>query len=193
MPSISVDIVKIFTAGDKDKSTSLSKEKNTSFFSDTIEKALLDGEIDVAVHSAKDLDDEPKEDLVIAAMTKTISPYDCLVSFNNSTLDELPFGARIGTSSKARERGVLNYRGDLVVSDIRGNVDERIAKLDKGDFDAIVVAHAALIRLGLQNRMSQLIHQNIIKPHCLQGRLAIQVKRSREDLINIFKGLNYEQ
>lgn len=190
LPSIGFEIVSISTWGDADKRTPLSRMEESNFFTREIEDALLCGEIDVAVHSAKDLEEDIPEDLTIAAMTGSISPYECLVSRMGQTLDELPAGAIVGTSSVKRREAILKYRSDLVVKDIRGNIDERLGKLDSGDFDAIIVAHAALIRLGLADRASQIIPADIIIPHPLQGRLAIQVRKDRKDLLEIFRGIN---
>jgi len=186
------EVIPIQTKGDRDKTTPLIARENSDFFTYEIEQALLNGEIDVAVHSAKDLEEDMSEELVIAAMTKSISRFDCLVSKGGLTLDELPPGARVGTSSINRSEGIKRYRKDLVVKNIRGNVDDRLAQLDRGDFDAIIVAHAALIRLGSQHRIAQMIPFAIIEPHPLQGRLAVQVRRDRNDLREVFRRIHEE-
>ncbi|MFC1479956.1 hydroxymethylbilane synthase [Candidatus Omnitrophota bacterium] len=192
MPDIFFEVIPILTKGDRDKTIPLISREKTDFFTHEIEQALLNGEIDIAVHSAKDLEDDMPEDLVIAAMTRSISPFDCFISNRAFTLKELPPGGRVGTSSRSRKEGVEKYRKDLAVTDIRGNVDERLAQLDRGDFDAIIVAHAALIRLGLEKRISQIIPDTIIKPHPLQGRLAVQIRKERADLQELFKKINEE-
>lgn len=184
--NISFDLVMIKTKGDKDKTTSLTLRENSSFFTYEIEEALLSKEIDLAIHSAKDLENDTPQELIIAATTKSINEFDCLVSSQNFTLETLPANSRIGTSSANRRKGIINYRKDLVCKDIRGNIEERLAQLYRGDFDAIVVAHAALLRLGLEALISQVIPFEIIKPHPLQGRLAIQTLRERGDLVKIF-------
>lgn len=190
LPEVILDVVAIATKGDKDKITPLTERENTDFFTHEIEEALLKEEIDFAVHSAKDLEADLPSELTIAAITKSISRPDSLVARDNHTLDTLPKGSRIGTSSNNRRRGILRYRSDLIVKDIRGNVDERLKQLYRGHFEAVIVAHAALIRLGLSKRVSQVIPQSIIVPHPLQGRLAIQVKRKREDVIEIVGRIN---
>jgi len=187
---ISFDLVRIKTKGDKDKITSLTLEENSNFFTYELQEALLNKEIDMAIHSAKDLEEDMPPELIIAATTKSINEFDCLVSRGNFTLDTLPVNSRIGTSSINRRKGITNYRKDLVCKDIRGNIEERLAQLDRGNFDAIIVAYAALIRLGLEALKLQIIPFEIIKPHPLQGRLAIQVLRERKDLVNIFKELD---
>lgn len=189
-PHLSMKAVLIRTSGDKDKVTPLTSTDNEKFFTDEIEQALLDGSIDAAIHSAKDLEENIPEDLMVIAITKSISPYDCLVASGRRTLDSLEKGSRIGTSSLARKEGIKKYRRDLVVKDIRGNVDDRLRQLYCGKFEAIIVAHAALIRLGFAQKISQLISPSIIQPHPLQGRLAVQIRRDRKDLREAFEGID---
>ena len=192
LPGINFDIIPIETSGDRDKVTPLSRRENDDFFTYDIERALLEGEIDVAVHSAKDLEETPPAGLVIAAMTHSISPFECLISKRDLKLSELPPGAIVGTSSRKRKTAVTKFRRDLIVKDIRGNIDERIEQLDSGRFDAIITAHAALIRLGLEERISEIIPPDIIKPHPLQGRLSLQVHAERKDLIDLFRSVDGE-
>ncbi len=184
-PAIKASIVGIDTYGDKDKNTPVSEMEGSDFFTREIDEALLNGKIDFAVHSAKDLPDSLREGLVIAAITDSIDPYDVLVSKSGLGLDELPYGARIGTSSLRRKRQLKNYRNDLQIVDIRGNIEERLRKLDETGLDAIVIAAAGLIRLGLENRITQRIPSDILQPHPLQGRLAIEARRDDEDIIRL--------
>lgn len=190
LPQLAIEIVSIQTRGDKDKISLLLDKENSDFFTREIEQALLDGSIDAAIHSAKDLRGEIPQGLVIAAITSSISPFECLVSQGNLTLKELPSGACIGTSSQKRKQALINFRSDLIVKDIRGNINERLAQLDSGKFDAIIVAHAALIRLGYEDKIAEIIPKEIMEPHPLQGSLAIQIRRDRDDLSVIFRGLN---
>lgn len=190
IPGINFKVIPILTEGDKDKTTPLILRENSDFFSYEIEQALLRGEIDAAVHSAKDLEENIPDELSIVAMTKSISRFDCFVSRFGYTLDTIPAGSIIGTSSRNRREGIKGYRKDLIIKDIRGNVDERLKQLNRGDFDAIVVAHAALIRLGLSGRITNIIPFNIINPHLLQGRLAVQILKKRQDLRRIFERLH---
>lgn len=186
LPGVGYKIIVVETEGDRDKTTPLSGREAADFFTYDIEKALLGGEIDAAVHSAKDLEEAPPAGLVIAAMTGSISPPECLVSRNNLGLKELPPGAIVGTSSRKRKAALAGIRKDLIMKDIRGNVDERISQLDRGVFDAIIVAHAALLRLGYEDRVTEIIPPHVIEPHPLQGRLAVQVRGDRADLIELF-------
>jgi hydroxymethylbilane synthase len=130
------------------------------------------------------------EGLVIAAMTSSLSPFECLVSRGNILLKELTSRAIVGTSSRNRKVALTGFRPDLVVKDMRGNIDERLKQLDDGKFDAIIVAHAAMIRLGFEHRIAEIISKEIMEPHPLQGRLAIQIRRDRQDLFNVFMRLN---
>jgi len=181
-----LEAVPFETRGDKDKTTPLASLEGTDFFTFEIEQALLKGEIDAAVHSAKDLEEDMPEELIVAAITGSIDPFDSLVSAEGLTLDAMPAASRIGTSSRARQAAIEIYRPDLTVKDIRGNVEERLAKLDNGLYDAIIVANAALIRLGLEGRAAEILPRSIMDPHPMQGRLAVQVRRDRADLIELF-------
>jgi len=190
LPLFSFEAVPIKTAGDRDKLTPLSVFEKSDFFTYEIEKALLNGTIDAALHSAKDLEEMPPVGLVVAAMTRSISASECLISKEGLGLDKLPLNSVIGTSSRARRASIIRFRRDLKVKDIRGNVDERIGQLDAGGFDAIIVAHAALIRLGYEDRISEIIPQDIVRPHPLQGRLSVQVNINRPDMIRLFRSID---
>jgi len=190
LPWLKLQIVPIKTSGDKDKFTPLVLQEESDFFTREIEEALLKGDIDVAVHSAKDLEQNMPQGLIVAAITRSISPFECLVSRDNLLLHELPKGSRVATSSQRRRDALAHYRKDFILEDIRGNVDERLAQLDSGAFDALIVAHAAMLRLGYEDRIAQIIPADIMPPHPLQGRLALQVKSSRADLFAIFRSLH---
>jgi len=179
-PDFKAEVIGIDTYGDKDKITPISQIEGTDFFTREIDDALLKWEIDFAVHSAKDLPDTIKEGLVISALINSIDSYDALVSKDGLKLAELPQGARIGTSSIRRKTQMSRYRDDFDIVDIRGNIEERLEKLDNDNLDGIVVAACALVRLGLENRITQRIPFEILKPHPLQGALAIVTRA--EDL-----------
>lgn len=172
-PDFKAKIVGIETSGDKEKNTPISQIEGTDFFTKEIDEALLNGRIDFAVHSAKDLADNLRKGLTVAALTKPIDPYDALVSKTDIALDKLPINAKIGTSSQRRKQGLKKYRGDFKILDIRGNIPERLRLLDETDLDAIVIAAAGLLRLGMEHRITQRIPCAILKPHPLQGCLAI--------------------
>lgn len=187
---IKFHVVPIATQGDFDKKTALERQENTDFFTREVERALLAGVVDAAVHSAKDLEEDVPEGLVIAALTKSISPYDCLVSRGGWRLEDIPSGSVIGTSSRNRKQTILSHRPDLVVKDIRGNVDNRLLQLDQGLFDAIIVAHAALIRLGELDRPFEILSEDVLAPHPLQGRLAVQVRKGNRELYRLFRKIH---
>ncbi len=183
------ELITIATKGDKDKKTPLRLTENSNFFTYEIEEALRKKEIDIGVHSAKDLEEDMPKDLTIALKTNSISKYDCLVSKNNLTLKNLAFYSVIGTSSVNRSKAVKKYRKDLITKDIRGNVDERLRQLDQGKYDAVIVAYAAMVRLGLKNQVSEILPFSVIKPHPLQGRLALQVLKENKGLIRWLRSL----
>ena len=185
-PSIKIEIVGIDPYGDKDKVTPISDIEGTDFFTREIDDSLLKGEINFSVHSAKDLPDNLRKGLIIAAITESIDPYDVLVSKSGLALDKLPSGTKVGTSSMRRKTQLREYRSDFEIVDIRGNIEERLYRLDNSDLDAIVTAAAGLVRLGLENRITQRIPFEILRPHPLQGALAIIV---REDDSNLRKML----
>lgn len=184
-PAIKIEEVGIDTYGDRDKATPISQIEGSDFFTREIDEALLVGKVDFAVHSAKDLPDNLKENLVIAAITDSIDPYDVLVSKSGLKLHELPYGARIGTSSLRRKEALKRFRSDFQIVDIRGNIEERLEKLDNSDLEAIVIAAASLIRLGLGDRITQRIPFEILKPHSLQGALAVVIRTEDSQLLNL--------
>ena len=202
-PSLMTEAVSIDTYGDKDKTTPISEIEGSDFFTREIEEALLRGEIDFAVHSAKDLPDRIPDGLYIAAITKSIDPYDCLVSKNNLKLWQLPYGAKLGASSQRRKTQLKAYRDDFKVVDIRGNIQERIEKLEEPDLhhplaqglglDAIIVAGCALLRLGLEHRITEKIPFDILKPHPLQGCLAIETKKEDLEIIRLVSSIDTRQ
>lgn len=187
---INPKVVGIVTYGDKDKTTPISDVEGRDFFTKEIDEALLRREIDLAIHSAKDLPDNLNPGLIIAAITKSIDPFDVLASRNNLRLDELKPKARIGTSSLRRKGQLKNYRRDFQIIDIRGDVEERLMLLDEDDLDGIVIAAAGLIRLGLEDRITQRIPFDILKPHPLQGSLAIMVCRDDEEMISLMEKID---
>lgn len=198
-PGIRSEVISIDTYGDKDKITPISEIEGTDFFTREIDEALLRNEIDLAIHSAKDLPDGLKDGLTIAAITESTDPLDALVSKSGLTLDKLPEGARIGTSSLRRKAQLKEYRKDFEIVDIRGNIEERLKRLDVAaelalpKLDAIVIAACGLMRLGLSHRITQRIPLEILKPHPLQGSLAIVTRQDEKDLIDLFSAFDVRQ
>lgn len=189
-PKMSFVAIGIDTLGDKDKITPISELEGTDFFTREIDEALLRSDIDFAVHSAKDLPDEIPRGLVLAAITKSPYPYDVLVSKNNLRIDQLPYAAKIGASSQRRKMQLKSYRNDFNIVDIRGNIHERIKRLYEAGLDAIVVAGCALMRLGLEHLITERISPEILKPHLLQGCLAIVARKDDSDLIKLLSRID---
>lgn len=189
-PAIKIEAVGIDTYGDGDKATPISEIEGGDFFTREIDGVLLAGEIDFAVHSAKDLPRNLQEGLTLAAITNSVDPYDVLVSKSGLKLPELPHGAKIGTSSLRRKAQLKEYRNDFRIVDIRGNIEERLEKLDNSDLDAIVIAAAGLIRLGLETRITHRIPFEILKPHPLQGSLAVVIRSEDSQLFNLLSAID---
>jgi hydroxymethylbilane synthase len=170
------ELVVIETAGDRDRERRFDQiGDGRAVFTREIESALVDGRVDVAVHSAKDLTGEPPEGLELGAICERGDPRDACCGPYGS-LSEIPAGARIGTSSARRAALLAALRPDLSVVPLRGNVDTRLRKLDQGDADAIVLAAAGLIRLGLEHRIGFLFDPDEFVPEAGQGALALQVR-----------------
>jgi hydroxymethylbilane synthase len=199
-PFVAVEIIGIQTYGDRDKTTPISDIEGSDFFTKEIDEALLKGDADFAVHSAKDLPDNLREGLFIAAITDSIDLYDVLVSKTGLELSELPYGAKIGTSSLRRKKALKRFRSDFQIVDIRGNIEERLRILDNSTVpdiqhavqqpDAIVIAAAGLLRLGLGHRITERIPFSILKPHPLQGALAVLAREDNKDLIEFLSVLD---
>ncbi|TWT73524.1 Porphobilinogen deaminase [Posidoniimonas polymericola] len=176
-----VEIVLLRTQGDAQQSGPIAAIGAQGVFTKELQRALLDCQIDLAVHSMKDLPTEKVDGLAVAAVPIREDHHDALVAPAAlapapTTLADLPHGAHVGTGSARRRSQLLAARPDLKVSGIRGNVDTRLAKLDAGDFDAILLAAAGLRRLGLEDRISQLLPIEIMTPAPAQGALAIECR-----------------
>lgn len=185
-PEFCYEVIGITTWGDRDKITPISDIEGSDFFTREVDEAVLSGEADFAVHSAKDLPDAIPGGLVVAAITEPLDSHDALVSKNNLKLAELPLGARIGASSARRKSQLKAYRNDFQIIDIRGNIEERLAALDGGGLDAVIVAACALMRLGLEDRIAQRVPFNILKPHPKQGSLAVVAKKNDKEIQGLF-------
>jgi len=169
--SLTYTVVWMETKGDKDKKTSLRALGKSDFFTKELDEMLLKGEIDCAIHSAKDLPDPIPEGLVVVALTKGLDSRDSLV------FKELKPGATVATSSERREELVRAWRPDLQFVDLRGTIGERLAKMEQGEVDGVVIAECALIRLGLTH-----LNRVFFPGPEMQGRLAVV---AREDSIAV--------
>ena len=175
-PQAAVEIVPIRTSGDRFQNVPIEQIGAKGVFIKEIEEALLRGDIDVAVHSMKDLPTELAEGLAIAAVPEREDPADVLVSRAAESLDGLPAGARVGTGSLRRRAQLLHHRPDLAVVPIRGNVDTRIAKLERGEVDALVLALAGLKRLGRAHEATQLLPPETCMSAVAQGALGLETR-----------------
>ena len=171
-----VELRKMTTKGDRILDAPLAKIGGKGLFTKELEQAMLAGEIDLAVHSLKDMPTEVPEGLVIGAITQRLDAGDAFVSAHYRSMEDLPQGAKVGTSSLRRRAQLLAVRPDLTILDLRGNVNTRLAKLDAGEFDAIVLAAAGLKRLGLGERIRTILPRAMILPAVGQGALAIECR-----------------
>ena len=183
---IEITIVEISTKGDRDKSDFLYKSESIGFFTSEVEKAILDDKADIAVHSLKDLPTTPAQGLVVAAIPKRQSPADALVASGQvSSIEDLPAGATVGTSSLRRIAQLKHQRNDLKCVPLRGNVETRIGKVLSGQIDAAVVACAGLNRLGLTNKISAVLPPQDFIPAPAQGALAVQIRSDDSELAEL--------
>lgn len=191
LPGLQFDLRQIRTKGDIVKRTPLPKLGGKGIFVKELESALLASEIDIAVHSFKDLPTELAHGLTIAAITQRLDARDALISKSGAPLDMLPFGAVVGTSSPRRAVQLLSYRPDLNIVDLRGNLDTRLGKVSKGVVDAAVLAAAGLMRLGWQDKITQYLPLDISLPAVGQGALAIEIRQDEEKIAEMVSSLDH--
>ena len=189
-PGCPITLKTIKAQADKNPELPLVAMGGEGVFVKELESALLEGQIDCAVHSMKDLPLAIPEPLRLAAVLEREESRDALVSRTGQGLDELPRGARIGTSSLRRRSQLLHRRKDLQLLEIRGNVDTRLRKLDEGQYDAIVIAACGLIRLGLEDRITEYLDFSIMLPEPGQGALAIEARADDDELLELLQGLD---
>ncbi len=184
LPNISYTLIPLKSFGDKRLDISLlSGKAPDDMFTRELDEALINGDADVAIHSAKDLPINLNPNIEVIALYEATDKTDSLVSRNNLTLSQLPPQSKIGTSSPLRQKELLTLRPDVQVVGIRGTIEERIAQVRSGQYDAAIVATCALKRLGLQNEIAQILP---FSTHPMQGRLAVTALKGRADLKAIF-------
>ncbi|MBN6711032.1 hydroxymethylbilane synthase [Haemophilus haemoglobinophilus] len=181
-PHLSVELIPIVTKGDVILDTPLAKIGGKGLFVKELETALLNGEADIAVHSMKDVPMQFPEGLRLSIICPREDPRDAFVSNKYRTLDELPQGAIVGTSSLRRQAQLKKLRPDLDIRSLRGNVGTRLSKLDQGDYDAIILASAGLIRLELTERIRSFIDIDVILPACGQGAVGIECRTNDQEV-----------
>ena len=192
-PLLSVEIKVIKTKGDKILDVPLAMVGGKGLFVKEIEEALLDGRIDLAVHSMKDMPAEIPDGLCIGAIPQREVSQDVLISQNGLYFLELANGAGIGTSSLRRSAQLLHARPDIVILPLRGNLDTRLKKLESGDMDAIIVAAAGVKRLGFEHKITEYLDENIMLPAVGQGALCIETRENDSVIKPLIAALNHQQ
>ncbi len=175
-PDLKVELVEMTTKGDQILNSPLSKIGGKGLFIKELETGILQGKADIAVHSMKDVPYELPIDFEIGAILERENPFDAFVSNNFNTIDDLPYGARLGTCSMRRMVQLKSKRPDLIIIDLRGNVNTRLRKLDNGEYDAIILACAGLIRLGFEDRIKQQMSETACLPAVGQGAVGIEIR-----------------
>lgn len=189
-PGLAVELVKFVTQGDKILDTPLAKIGGKGLFVKELENALLDGRADLAVHSMKDVPMDLPANLTLAVICERENPFDAFVSNQYSSLDDLPQGARLGTSSLRRKSQIQAYRPDLNIIDLRGNVGTRLSKLDAGEYDAIILAAAGLKRLQLESRIQGILPPELSLPAVGQGALGLECRSNDQAVLTLIAPLS---
>lgn len=192
-PDLKVELLTMLTRGDQLLDSSLSKIGGKGLFVKELELAIIEGRADLAVHSMKDVPISFPEGLGLVTICQRETPYDAFVSNYYSDLAGLPIGATVGTSSLRRHCQLKAARPDLKIKSLRGNVGTRLAKLDAGEYDAIILAAAGLKRLGLAERIRSLLSAKISLPAAGQGAVGVECRLEANDLINQLACLNHPQ
>lgn len=191
IPKVEIEIKVIKTIGDKERDKPLMSINEKGIFEKELGKALLKGEVDIAVHSMKDVPITQSSRIINVAVPKRGSPQDALVSRQGLKLKDLPRKAIIGTGSPRRKAQILHIRPDLEVKSIRGNVDTRVKKLEEGLYDALILAQVGLQRLDMEDRMSERLPLEDFVPSPGQGALAVVATENNERVIHSLKMINH--
>ncbi len=192
-PGLEVELVKMVTQGDKILDAPLAKVGGKGLFVKELELGMLAGEVDIAVHSMKDVPVEFPEGLHLPVICEREDPRDAFVSNNYDSFDDLPQGARVGTSSLRRQCQLKARRPDLEIISLRGNVNTRLKKLDEGQYDAIILAAAGLKRLGFEQRIRATLDVNVSLPAIGQGAVGIECRRDDERVNTLIAPLNHPE
>ena len=190
---LTVELVTFVTQGDKILDTPLAKIGGKGLFVKELEAALLDGRADLAVHSMKDVPMALPEGLTLAVICEREDPLDAFVSNTYASFDDLPQGAKVGTSSLRRKCQILKARPDLEIIDLRGNVGTRLSKLDAGNYDAIILASAGLKRLGLSERIRHTIDPVLSLPAVGQGALGLECREADQAVLDLILPLLHDE
>lgn len=189
-PELNVELVSMTTEGDRFLDAPLIAVGGKGLFIKELEQALLNGEADIAVHSMKDVTIDLPDELVMPVILKREDVRDVFISNNYKQIEDLPDGAVLGTSSLRRQSQVKALRSGIELKDLRGNVGTRLRKLDDGEYDAIMLAAAGIIRLGLKERITQLIPESVLLPAIGQGAIGIECRAGDNDVHELIAPLN---
>ncbi len=189
---LEVELVTMSTQGDKILDTPLAKIGGKGLFVKELEQGMLEGRADIAAHSIKDVPMEFPQGLYLSTILEREEPCDAFVSNKYNSLDELPEGAVVGTSSLRRRCQLLHWRPDLRIEDLRGNVNTRLGKLDDGKYDAIILACAGLIRLEMADRIRQSISSELILPAVGQGAIGLEAREGDDETLQLISVLDHQ-
>jgi len=190
-PDLKIELVTMTTKGDKILDAPLAKVGGKGLFVKELEQGMLDGDADIAVHSMKDVPMEFPEGLYLPIIMERENPHDAFVSNTYEKLEDLPANARIGTSSLRRQLQIKAKLPDAEMLDLRGNVNTRLAKLDNGDYDAIILASAGLIRLGFEDRIRHSLTPEQSLPAIGQGAVGIECRQGDKEVEDLIAPLNH--
>jgi hydroxymethylbilane synthase len=188
---VTFNIIK--TKGDKILDTPLAKIGGKGLFVKEIENALLDSTADIAVHSMKDVPMELPKGLILYSTPKREEPFDAFLSVKYSSINDLPENAVVGTSSLRRKLQLLSIRPDLIIKDLRGNINTRMNKLEAGEYDGIILAKAGVVRLNIMHLVKETLKDDIMIPACCQGTLGIEIRENDEEMKELLEFLNDEE
>ncbi len=192
-PGLDVELVKMTTQGDQILNSPLSKIGGKSLFIKELEVGMMEGKADIAVHSMKDVPYELPQGFEIGAILERENPFDAFVSNAFNSIGDLPIGARVGSCSLRRIVQLKALRPDLVILDLRGNVNTRLKKLDDGEYDAIILACSGLIRLGFEDRIKQHLSPETSLPAVGQGALGIEIRSNDHEISSLVKPLIHKK
>ncbi|MDA8235235.1 MAG: hydroxymethylbilane synthase [Clostridia bacterium] len=192
-PQYSFKVIEMKTQGDKILDVALAKIGDKGLFTKELEVAMLNKETDLAVHSMKDLPTKLPDGLIIGAICEREEPGDVLISRDGKKLDELPQGARVGTSSLRRRAQLKKYRPDIQIEDLRGNLNTRMNKLETQNLDAIILAAAGVVRLGWADRITQRIPYEVSLPAVGQGSVGIEIRANDPEVAALVKTLEHRE
>jgi len=188
---LEIELVTFTTKGDKILDTPLAKIGGKGLFVKELEIAILEGKADIAAHSIKDVPMDFPDGLFLSTILEREEPCDAFVSNSFDSLQKLPEGSVVGTCSLRRKSQILSKRPDLIIKDLRGNVNSRLDKLDNGDYDAIILACAGLVRLDMADRIKQRISSSWILPAVGQGAVGLEAREGDEETLSLLEVLNH--